>query len=226
MAKINDAVQTVLEFFQRFLRIKARGITTDADVNLLAVMDRPREIAWSDPRIKKTMKSRRTVQRYVLEYFFDADNPFTILIQPQGTSYARICPISTYDQTRVHLLFASLTLKMYGGAGFRISDARESCFRHPFDTRLETVIQKSLIQQTHSADTELLMRTFEIHRSEPRRIKRDVPHRRTEAFFRKLKVFQRPSHEDSGRVHGMCKRRFSVNQEYAKTLGRQQTRAL
>jgi hypothetical protein len=53
-----------------------------------------------------------------------------------------------------------------------------------------------------------------------------VPHRRPEAIFGKLKVFQSAAHEDPGCMYGMRERRFSINQKYLKTLRRQQTRAL
>src|SRR5687767_9891805 len=117
-------------------------------------MDRPCEIAWRQPRIEKAVKPRRAVQRHVFQNFFDADNPFPILIEPESAGHARICAISAHDQTCSDLLRGALPLKMHERPAFRISQAGKTSFRHPFDASLETTRQESLIQQTHPAHTE------------------------------------------------------------------------
>ena len=77
------------ENFKRHKRIKARWVSTNSEVHLLAVMDKPSEIARSQTWIEKTVKRRRTFERDVLQHIFDSDDPFGVLVKAEMARDAR-----------------------------------------------------------------------------------------------------------------------------------------
>ncbi len=69
-------------------------------MNLFAIMNGPGKIARRDFRIEKTMKPGRPIKWHMLENFFYAYNPFTILFQPKRRCDARICAIRSHEISR------------------------------------------------------------------------------------------------------------------------------
>ena len=79
------------------------GITTNAYVDLLAIVNHPREITGRHAWIEKAMKSRRSRQRNVFEYFLDSDDPFVILIESERAADAGVGSIRAHEVRRAHL---------------------------------------------------------------------------------------------------------------------------
>src|SRR6185295_15784111 len=94
LAQIDDAFQTRLKTFERLHRLKPRRVTADANVRLFAVVRDPREVAGRDCRIEKTMQPRWSIERDTGEHVFNADDPFTIQLEPEVASDARGCAVS------------------------------------------------------------------------------------------------------------------------------------
>src|ERR1043166_7408763 len=92
----------------------------------------------------------------------------------------------------------------------------------PLDTGANRTIKKFFVQQAHSADAKLIMSTMQLKLATPRRIQRDVAHRRPKTFVGQWKVLQGASHENPSRMYRVGQCRLSIDQQHVKiTLGKQ-----
>src|SRR5581483_809879 len=97
VAEIDYVVHAVAKLSQRLERVEARGIATDTEVNLFAVVNDPGEITRSDVRIKKAVKARRSIHRHAVQYFFHAHDPFAVAIEFERRTGLRCGSVRSHE---------------------------------------------------------------------------------------------------------------------------------
>src|SRR6476661_7602158 len=108
------------------------------------------------------MKSRRAVERNIFEDLFQADDPFSILVELQSPRDARIGAVRPHQKSRrqINRRARFPDLQQQTIADLRALDKLRR--RHPFNARANCSLKESLIQKSHSANAELVVRTVQI----------------------------------------------------------------
>src|SRR6185369_12628430 len=131
------------------------------------------------------MKARPALKRNVLEDLFHAHDPFTVFVQTERGRDSRARSIRAYQVTCSHFKGEAAAIKPDHAAVFFFCVLDELRVRHPFNSGADRTFEKPLIEHPHSSDTKLIVWTGEFNRPSRRRIKRHIPHRRTQTIFRK-----------------------------------------
>src|SRR5438876_449083 len=184
-------------------------------MNFRSIMNYPRQITRRHMRIEKAMKARWSFERHALQHLLDADDPLAILIQSQRTRDARGSAIRAHNEAGPHAEGRGPLLEPDDAPRLHVCMLDTPRRRHPFHARAPAVVQKFLIQESHTPHAELVVRTDKIHGAASRRIKSHVTNRWAETIFRKSEVFQRAPHKYSGGVNGLFERTFPIDQENA-----------
>src|SRR5262249_12417956 len=81
--EIDEADEAFPEGPERRERVEARGIAAATDVDLLAVVRDPGEIAGGAYRIQEGVQARDVRTRAALEHLLDADDPLAVDVESQ-----------------------------------------------------------------------------------------------------------------------------------------------